>query len=74
MNIIRRIQQASIYPFAYRITSLKSLLQRLKTFTKPTTVIYENNYKSEKVLLIALYEKGELRSDVLNLLFQVFQE
>jgi len=68
MNIIRRIQQASIYPFAYRITSLKSLLQRLKTFTKPTTVIYENNYKSEKVLLIALYEKGELRSDVLNLL------
>lgn len=39
-----------------------------KSLSKPDKIVVEKDYKGQKILLIALYEKGKLRNDIKRLL------
>jgi hypothetical protein len=68
MNIVAKIKNASLYPPAYSIVSAQSLAARMKALGKKPTVHFEQPYQGQKIMLLALYEKGQLRSDIENLL------
>lgn len=68
MNLLRKIQNASLYPLAYSIVSAQSFSARVNAFGKKPVVLFERPYEGQKILLLALYEKGVLRSDIENLL------
>ncbi len=48
--------------------TILSWLNGLRSLFYPDKVLLKAPYKGEKILLIALYEKGELRKDIKNLL------
>ena len=62
------MKQVCLYRGACIYLRVLSLLNGLKSLSKETRVIWENSYDSQKILLIALYEKGTLRSDIESLL------
>ena len=68
MNIVAKIKNASLYPLAYAIVSAQSVAARMKTLGKKPIVHFEQPYQGQKILLLALYEKGRLRADIENLL------
>ena len=68
MNIVAKIKNASLYPMAYSIVSAQSLASRVKALGKKPVVHFEQPYTGQKILLLALYEKGRLRADIENLL------
>lgn len=68
MNIVAKIKNASLYPLAYSIVSAQSLASRVKALGKKPVVHFEQPYAGQKILLLALYEKGRLRADIENLL------
>ena len=71
MKIIRamlRIKSALLYPLAYIIIASKSAINGIKYLVKKQVVHFQKTYTGEKILLMALYEKGRLRPDILNLL------
>jgi hypothetical protein len=68
MNIVAKIKNASLYPLAYSIVSAQSLVSRVKALGKKPVVHFEQPYAGQKILLLALYEKGRLRADIENLL------
>lgn len=68
MKLVTRIKNASLYPLAYSIVASQSAIARAKAFGKKPVVHFQKTYAGEKILLIALYEKGRLRPDILNLL------
>jgi hypothetical protein len=68
MNVIAKIKNVSLYPLAYVIVSAQSLAARMKALGKKPIVRFEQPYQGQKILLLALYEKGRLRADIENLL------
>lgn len=68
MNLIVKIKNALIRRFAYTIVLLQSLMAYVMTFGKKPIVHFERPYEGQKILLLALYEKGILRPDIENLL------
>lgn len=74
MNIIRRIQSAALYPLARAIIEFQSRSQRLKTLGKPEKILISKPYNGQAILLLALYEKGYLRKDVVRLLKEAKQQ
>ena len=68
MNVISRIKNALLYPLSYIIIVSQSVIAHAKAFGKRPVIHFEKTYAGEKILLIALYEKGGLRPDILNLL------
>lgn len=75
MNIVAKIQNlaakilyAFLYPINYAIVSGQSFVARIKAFGKKSVVHFERPYEGQKILLLALYEKGRLRADIENLL------
>jgi len=68
MNVIARIKSLLLYPLAYSIVASQSVIARAKAFGKKPVTHFQKTYAGEKILLIALYEKGRLRPDILNLL------
>ena len=68
MNIVAKIKNASLYPLAYAIVSGQSAGARMRALGKKPIVRFEQPYQGQKILLLALYEKGRLRADIENLL------
>jgi len=68
MNIVAKIKNASLYPLSYAIVSAQSVAARMKALGKKPTVHFEQPYQGQRILLLALYEKGRLRADIENLL------
>jgi hypothetical protein len=68
MNVVAKIKNASLYPLAYAIVSVQSVVARMKALGKRPVVHFEQPYQGQKILLLALYEKGRLRPDIENLL------
>jgi hypothetical protein len=68
MNLLERIKFSTIYPTASLIINIKSSISHLKSLVKKTDILFQRRYSGEKILLIALYEKGQLRSDIHNLI------
>lgn len=68
MNIFRKIEAALLYPMAKSIVVAQSEMKRLKTLGKKSRIIKRTEYNKQKIILIALYQKGRLRDDIVNLL------
>ncbi len=64
----QKLTQICLYRSSWMYLRVLSLLNGLKSLSKKTSVIWENSYDSQKILLLALYEKGTLRSDIETLL------
>lgn len=63
-SIFQHIQAALSYPGNLLRLSVLSGYSRMKSWGKHPTVHFETPYYNQKILLIALFQKGELRSDV----------
>ena len=71
--IIEKIKNYAIYLVAYVIVSTQSFMMRIKVFGKSPKVHFEQSYQGQKILLLALYQKGRLRPDIENLLITAKQ-
>jgi hypothetical protein len=67
-TLIERLRDRFIYPLAYSYVSAQSVANYCASLTKRDTIHFEREYGGEKVVLLAMYEKGFLRNDVKNLL------
>lgn len=66
--IIQKIITSSImHLVAYVIVSAQSFMMRIKVFGKSSKVHFEQSYQGQKILLLALHQKGRLRPDIENL-------
>lgn len=59
---------AALYPGAWCLLHLKSEISRWLLRWRRSRVWFETPYRGEKILLVALFEKGKLRPDVVALL------
>lgn len=59
---------ATLYPLARSLVTLQSEANRLKSFGKRPRVHFEAPHDGERIVLLALYQKGELRPDLVRLL------
>jgi hypothetical protein len=66
--ILENLRKKLFYPFVYAIVAFHSLKNYLRLKGKRHTVHFEHKYQGQKILLLALYEKGQLRPDIIQLL------
>lgn len=57
-----------LYPVARLIVHWKSAIRRIEVLGKMPKLHFQRPYAGQKIILLALYEKGTLRPDVLRLL------
>lgn len=67
-RISHYILMLTLYPCARLIVTLQSERQRWKTMGQKPIVHFETAFNGQRIMLLALYEKGELRPDVIRLL------
>lgn len=65
MKLIQQVKNQLMYPAAYTYIALQSKLSSLKSLGKKDQVKFAEPYAGQKVMLMALYEKGRLRDDVI---------
>ena len=63
-----RIKTTLLFPAARTIIQLKSEQARLRAWGKKPVVHFEAPFAGQKIMLLAMYEKGVARPDVLRLL------
>lgn len=68
MKIVLRIKNLLLYPGAYLYFVMQSHRNWMRSLFKADNIRFENTYNGQKILLLALYEKGELREDIEHLL------
>lgn len=68
MNLLSRAHTALLYPAAHAIVHAQSAIQWGRSIGKAPRVLHEAPYAGQRILLLALYEKGVLRPDVMRLL------
>lgn len=68
LRLISYFHTVSLYPAARLIVTAQSELQRIKTMGQKPVVHFEQAYDGRRIMLLALYEKGVLRPDVMRLL------
>ncbi|GKY88630.1 hypothetical protein [Sinisalibacter aestuarii] len=68
MKIISRIQSALLYPMARAIVGAQSQRARLRSWGKAPRLHHEAPYEGQPILLLALYQKGRLRPDLIRLI------
>lgn len=73
-RVISYIRTLTLYPGARAIVTAQSEMQRWKTMGQKPKVHFEAPYDGRKIMLLALYEKGELRPDVIRLIKVARQE
>lgn len=70
-QLLQLLRSFVIYFFAPGVRfyiGVLSIKSRLKAFGKPNRLIFEEPYKGQKVVVMALYQKGQLRPDVVRFL------
>lgn len=70
MNIFDFLVNRFLYPFALIYISLQSFKNGIIAKFHPPVIQFENAYDGQKILLLALYQKGEIRPDLINLIEQ----
>lgn len=65
MKIIEQLRNRLIYPAAYSYVSYQSMRNGLRSLGKKDKVHFAAPYAGQKIMLMALYQKGELRADVI---------
>ena len=68
MKLIHRIHSVMLYPAARVIVTAQSEYQRLKTLGKSPKIHFEEAYDGQPIMLLALYQKGRLRPDLIRLI------
>jgi hypothetical protein len=69
MKILTKFRNYIITLFVRIDITMRSNLNYIKSLFKPDNVIIDKPYNQpKKILLLALFEKGELRQDIINLL------
>ena len=68
MKLIHRIHSVMLYPAARIIVGAQSEYQRLRTLGKSPKIHFEEAYDGQPIMLLALYQKGRLRPDLIRLL------
>lgn len=68
MKIIDQLKNRLIYPAAYSYVAYQSMRNCLRSIGKKDKVHFAEPYHGQKIMLMALYQKGELRSDVITAL------
>lgn len=68
MKLIHRIHSLMLYPAARVIVGAQSEAQRLRTLGKSPKIHFEEGYNGQPIMLLALYQKGRLRPDLIRLL------
>lgn len=68
MGIFHRIADQLVYPAAYTYVSLQSRVNWFKSLGKTDKVLYSSAYQGQKIVLMALYQKGIIRDDVVHFL------
>lgn len=68
LKLISYVHTVSLYPAARIIVTAQSEMQRLRTLGKQPKIYFEETYDGRRIMLLALYQKGALRPDVIRLL------
>ncbi|WP_217190872.1 rhamnan synthesis F family protein [Pseudomonas shirazica] len=68
MSIFHRIADQLVYPAAHAYVSLQSHVNWFKSLGKSDQVFYSSAYQGQKIVLMALYQKGTIRNDVIHFL------
>lgn len=68
ISLVQKAFSILLYPAARVIVGAQSEYQRFKTFGKEPTIHIEEEYKGQPIMLLALYQKGRLRPDLMRLL------
>lgn len=68
MKLLHRIHSVILYPAARVIVTAQSEVQRVKTLGKSPKIHFEEGYNGQPIMLLALYQKGRLRPDLIRLL------
>lgn len=68
LRILSRLQSAALYPAALTIITAQSEIARFKAIGKTPVVHFDAPYDGQKIMLLALYQKGKVRPDVIRLL------
>lgn len=69
MRLIARVLAFwTLYPVAVVLLRTRSALQALRSIGKRPKVWFEADHDGRKIMLLALYQKGEVRPDILRLL------
>lgn len=68
IRMMSYIHTVTLYPAARMIVACQSGLQRIKTINEKQVVHIEREYKDQPIILLALYQKGRLRPDIMRLL------
>ena len=66
--MLKKIKAELLFPVARTIICLKSEQARFQSLGKKPVVHFQAPYAGQRIMLLALYEKGVLRPDVLRLL------
>lgn len=67
-RIVSYLHTLTLYPAARAIVTFQSERQRWKTIGQKPKVHFEIPYTGQRIMLLALYEKGQLRPDVVRLI------
>ncbi|MEH6751778.1 MAG: hypothetical protein V7698_15970 [Paracoccaceae bacterium] len=68
MKLISQIYNVLLYPMARVIVGAQSEYQRFRSLGKTPKIHCESPYAGQPILLLALYQKGQLRPDLIRLL------
>ncbi|WP_416914371.1 rhamnan synthesis F family protein [Seohaeicola sp.] len=68
MFFINRILNFMLYPGARTIVTAQSEYQRFRTLGKSPKIHFEEAYDGQPIMLLALYQKGRLRPDLIRLI------
>ena len=69
-SFFQSITNRAQYPYAYLVVATLSVISRFKSYFQHTVIHFENTYNDQNILIVALFEKGELRTDIINLLIE----
>lgn len=64
MKLVEQLKNRLMYPAAYTYIAWQSNLSKLKSRGKKDQVRFAQPYAGQKIMLMALYEKGRIRDDV----------
>lgn len=65
MKIIDRVRNRLLYPAAYAYVTWQSKRNWLRSVGRKDQVHFTSPYAGQKIMLMALYEKGQIRADVI---------
>lgn len=67
-SIFSQVVAAFAHPAVITYLTAQSERNRIRSWTRPAKTFWQHDYSGEKILLLALYQKGNLRPDTVRML------